>query len=60
MSTVASYGGLNPSGPIFNDFAAYVWLNLSDGLDNVDFKVICRLWFIGTDLQLQETPQEKV
>ena len=60
MSSAASHGGMDPSGPVFNDSAAQIWLNLSDGIGYVDFKGIGRLRLIGIDLQLQETPQEKV
>ena len=60
MSTAASYGGTDPSSPIFNDSAAQIRLNLSDGVGYVDFKGIGRLRLIGIDLRLQETPQEKV
>ena len=60
MSAAASHGGTDPSGPIFNDSAAWIRLNLSDGIGYVDFKGIGRLRLIGIDLRLQETPQEKV
>ena len=50
MSAAASYGGTDPSGPIFNDSAAQIWLNLSNSLGYFDFNGIGRLWLIGIDL----------
>ena len=40
MFAAASYGGTDPSGPIFNDSAAQIRLNLSNSLGYVDFKGI--------------------
>ena len=51
-STAASYGGTDPSVPIFNDSAAQILLNLSKSLGYVDFKGIGRLWLIDIDLRL--------
>lgn len=48
-----------PSGRVFNDPAAQIRQNLSDGV-GYDFKSIDRLLLIGIDLRLQVTPQEKV
>ena len=60
MSAAVSYGGADPSGPIFNDSAAQIRLNLSNSLGYVDFKGIGRLRLIGIDLRFWKTPQEKV
>ena len=60
MSAAASHGGTDPSGPIFNDSAAQIRLNLSNGIGYVDLKGIGQLQVIGIDMRLQETPQEKV
>ena len=60
MSSAASLGGADPWGPIFGDSDAQIWLNLSDGMVNVDFEGIGRLRLIDVNLGLEETPQEKV
>ena len=52
MSAADSYGGTDPSGPIFNDSTAQIRLNLSNNLGYVDFKGIGRLRLIGIDLRL--------
>ena len=52
MSAAASYGGTDSSGPIFNNSAAQIWVNLSNSLDYVDFKDIGQLRLIGIDLRL--------
>ena len=43
MSVAASYDGTDPSGPIFNDSAAQIRLNLSNSLSYVEFKDIGRM-----------------
>ena len=43
---------LDPSGPIFNDSAAQIRLNLNHNLGYVDFEAISRLRLIGIDLRL--------
>jgi hypothetical protein len=50
MSDSASRDGTNPNGAIFNDSAATIRVNLSDGIDLVDFKGIDRLRLIDRDL----------
>ena len=52
MLGAASHGGTDSKGPIFNDSAAKIWLNLSNGLGYVDFECINLLRLIGIDLRL--------
>lgn len=59
MSAVASHNGTHPSGPIFNDPATEVRMNLSNVSGYVFFKGIGRWYFIGIDLRLEVIPQEK-
>ena len=52
MSAAASHGGTDPSGPIFNDSAAKIRLNLEDSQSYIHSKGIDRLRLIGIDLRL--------
>lgn len=57
---MAFHGSMDPSGLNFSDFAIQFRLILSGGFGFVDFQGIGRLRFIGVDLLLPKTPQEKV
>ena len=60
MSAAALLGDTYSGGPIFDDFVAYIWLNLLDGVRYVDFEGINCSWFIRIDLRFKIAPKEEV